>query len=589
MICPHCLSDNPERASSCQGCGRDLGGGPGQAAGKTDGPAPAQRGLFETGQVLAGRFELVRELGRGSLGVVHLARDRELGGKETALKIFYPALRRRPAYLERLTEVVRINQDLTHPGVVSVFDLGGEGDWTFVISEYFPAPSLREIMNRRAAEGRRFTLDEALAVVSPVLEALEYAHHRRTHTDLKPENILVGGEASAPLVKLTDFGTADVLSPALFTTTAQGLGTARYLSPEQVAGERGVGPATDLYAAGVIFYEMLTGQRPRGRFPLPGEIVPGLPVGVDRVTARALGPSPGDRFRNAAEFRDALIEAAQGPPGRPAAPEATLTPGAPVPPVRTDGAGRSWLRLGGQLALGLVALIVVLLAVKFILLGGSAHRTEQVAAFLSQARTAISAGRLDEAGELVRRALKVDRDNIQAKQLWFAIFDRRRRTTRHEDKLKQYLRHGRQAIDRKRPLLAEKIFKNLLVVDPKNLAARAELKRIAQIMTRVQGLLDQARRAQEARRPIQAAKLFGRVLDLDQDNAAAKKGLAALTDLKRRVEVDLTRAEEDLEGRDLFSAWRLFQKVLAQFPSHARARQGLDRIKAMLRPTDIFV
>jgi len=391
VICPHCLSDNPADVTACRACGRDLGGGSGPAAGRTGDPPPAPPGSFEPGRLLAGRYELVRELGRGSLGVVHLARDRELGGRETALKIIYPALRRRPAYLERLTEVLRVNQDLTHPGIATVFDLDGEGEWTFVVAEYVPAPSLREIMNQRAAEGRRFTLDEALAVVTPVLDALAYAHRHRTHTDLKPENVLVSGEVSAPRVKLTDFGTADVLSPALFTTTAQGLGTARYLSPEQVAGERGVGPATDLYAVGVIFYEMLTGRPPTGRFALPGEIVPGLPAGVDRVTARALGPSPADRFRSAAEFRDALVEAAREPRGRPATPEATPVPSTPG---RTEGTGRSWLKLGGQLALGLVALIVLMVAVKFILLDGPARRGEQVAAFLTRARTAISAGRL---------------------------------------------------------------------------------------------------------------------------------------------------------------------------------------------------
>jgi ankyrin repeat protein/serine/threonine protein kinase len=578
MICPDCLFDNPPRTTSCQACGRPLdrtsGDNPGRSA------AEGKRFRFEPGQVVAGRYRVVKALGRGSLAETYVVQDLEMGGRELVLKAIHPALTRRPEYLARLTEVLVQTRDLVHPGIAAVFDLRKDDEQAFVTTEYLAAPSLARLMAERFAAGRRFSPAECLAVLSPVLAALEAAHDRRLHTDLKPENILVGGDPSAPRVKLTDFGTADVLSPALFLTTAQGLGTMAYLAPEQAAGRRDLGPAADLYAVGAILYEMLTGSRPVGRFALPGEMDRRLPGALDRVVARALSPDAGGRFRTAAEFQIALAGAVQAPPDRPepTRPETVSPPPPARPPLRR--------RLVPQAVVVLV--VVAALIVGLRLFSGSPAPDARVTSLLDHARTALQAGRVTEAKNYLSRVFELDRDNLAAKRLWFQAYDLSRRASAQQGRIGKYLAQGRRAVDQKRLDLAAKIFKNLLVVDPANKAAQVELARLNKLRDEVKALVTRARAALTAGRLKQAETLFQQAAGIDADAPAVKQGLTETARLKQGLEDDLQRAEEDLELRRLFAAWARFQEVLRRYPGLDRAREGLARLRAGLKPGDIF-
>jgi ankyrin repeat protein/tetratricopeptide (TPR) repeat protein len=586
MICPDCLHENLPGTTTCQACGRPLDRTYEKAA--TEGEPGARRFLFEPGQMVAGRYQVVQALGRGSLAETYLVSDLDLGGRQLVLKAIHPALARRPEYLTRLTEVLLINRDLAHPGIAAVFDLQRDGDLAFVTTEYWAGQSLAGLMAERAA--KRFTPTECLAVLSPVLAALAEAHHLRIHTDLKPENILVKGELTSPWIKLTDFGTADVLSGPLFLTTAQSLGAMAYLAPEQAAGRRDLGPATDLYAVGAVLYEMLTGRPPMGRFALPGEMDRRLPGALDRVIARALSPDPDGRFQSAAEFQAALAEAVRAPsvaqessvtrPEVPAASEATATETGPRPGL--------WRRLIPQAVLVLVAVAALIAGLKLFGPGSGPGPDARVTGLLDQARTALKAGRVTAAKNFLSRVLELDRDNLAAKRLWFQAYDLGRRTRDQKGRIAKYLAQGRRAMARKHLELAEKIFKNLLVVDPGNQAARTELARLKKLQARVKSLVARAQKALVARRLKQAETFFEQAAKLDVDHPAIERGLAETARLKQSLVDDLQRAEEDLELRRLFAAWAGFKKVLHRYPGLARAKAGLARLKASLKPEDVF-
>ncbi len=578
MICPDCLFDNPPGTTSCQACGRPLD----RTSENNPGPSgpEGKRFRFEPGQVVAGRYRVVRALGRGSLAETYVVGDLEMGDRELVLKTIHPALTRRPEYLARLTEVLVQTRDLVHPGIAAVFDLHKDGELAFITTEYLAAPSLAKVMAERFAAGQRFSPAECLAVLSPVLAALDAVHGRRLHTDLKPENILVAGDLGSPRVKLTDFGTADVLSPALFLTTAQGLGTMAYLAPEQAAGRRDLSPAADLYAVGAILYEMLTGSRPVGRFALPGELDRRLPGALDRVIARVLSPDAGGRFRSAAEFQIALAGAVQAPPDKPET-ERPETPPPSVPVRRT-----LWRRLIPEAILVLLAVAALIAGLR--LFTGSPGPDARVTSLLEHARTALKAGRAVEAKNYLSRVFELDRDNLAAKRLWFQAYDLGHRSTVRQGRIEKYLAQGRRAIDRKRLDLAEKIFKNLLVVDPGNKAARAEMARLKKLRDKVKSLVTRGRAALAARHLKQAETLFRQAAGIDADHPAVKRGLAETAQLKQGLEDDLQRAEEDLELGRRFAAWARFQKVLRHYPGLARARAGLARLRAGLKPEDIF-
>ncbi|HEX2551288.1 MAG TPA: Stk1 family PASTA domain-containing Ser/Thr kinase, partial [Nocardioidaceae bacterium] len=265
------------------------------------------------GRVIDGRYRILSHLADGGMASVYVALDGRLD-REVALKIMRPGLAADEVFVNRFRAEARSAARLSHPNVVAVYDQGEDAGEVFLAMELVEGKTLREVIHEEAP----LTAREALAVLEPILLALRAAHVAgMIHRDVKPENVIVRGDGE---VKVADFGLARAITNQ--TTTSQTgvlLGTVSYLSPEQV--ERGVAdPRSDVYAAGLLLFEMLTGRTAvtgetpiqiaynhvHGSIPAPSSVVPTVPDTLDDLVARATAPRPDDRFESAAEFVTAL-------------------------------------------------------------------------------------------------------------------------------------------------------------------------------------------------------------------------------------------------------------------------------------------
>ncbi len=265
-----------------------------------------------------GRYEVVRVLGKGAMGVVCEARDPRLA-RTVAIKTIR-ADQLTPtqvaAYEARFLTEARSVARLSHPNIVSVFDSGQAGELAYLVMEFVPGVNLKHCLN----QGVKFTPWGAVKVVLDVLAALDHAHKQKIlHRDVKPENILLD---SAGWVKLTDFGIAKILDAEDDNGTqlsGHSIGTPRYMSPEQVRGQP-LDERSDLFSAGVLLYELLTARLPfdgSNQFaiaaqilneapPLPSSVNPAVPMALDAVVVRAMAKHPAERFQTGADFADAL-------------------------------------------------------------------------------------------------------------------------------------------------------------------------------------------------------------------------------------------------------------------------------------------
>src|SRR5829696_1042548 len=268
-----------------------------------------------------GRYALGELLGGGGMANVYLARDDVLG-RDVALKVLRGQYANDEDFVERFRREAKNAAALNHPDIVQVYDQGHTEDRTYYIAmEYVPGGTLAQ---RIKGEG---PLDpgEAAGVASRVADALAVAHARGiVHRDIKPQNVLLSATGEA---KVADFGIARAVSASTVTETSLILGTAAYMSPEQVRGER-VGPASDFYSLGVVLYEMLTGQLPYAADnPLATamkhldeptrrhrEANPAVPEELDALTAKLLAKDPGDRYASAAELAEDLGRVHDGLP-----------------------------------------------------------------------------------------------------------------------------------------------------------------------------------------------------------------------------------------------------------------------------------
>ncbi|HVE41119.1 MAG TPA: protein kinase [Planctomycetota bacterium] len=266
------------------------------------------------------RYELLDVLGEGAMSVVHRARDRQLG-RIVAVKVLRDSLFGHPVVRERFARESQALARLDHPGVVKVFDAGGEGGQAYLVMELVPGEPLSKILERKALDRRGL-----LRLLEKVARGIHHAHEKGIiHRDLKPDNILVSGEQP----KVADFGLAHLVesSPAL-TRSGAVLGTPMYMAPEQIEGGREVTARTDVHALGILLYEILTGRTPYSGTTLPEvyasiaqnepeplrRVDPTVPWELDAVALKAIEKDPSRRYASAEEFAEELRRHLAGEP-----------------------------------------------------------------------------------------------------------------------------------------------------------------------------------------------------------------------------------------------------------------------------------
>jgi eukaryotic-like serine/threonine-protein kinase len=288
-------------------------------------------------RLLGDRYELDGVVGRGGMAEVYRARDLRLD-RTVAIKTLRTDLARDQTFQARFRREAQSAASLNNPSIVAVYDTGEDmaagGPVPFIVMEYVDGRTVRDLL----IEGHRLLPERTLEIVSGVLRALEYSHQAGiVHRDIKPGNVMVTRNGD---VKVMDFGIARAMSDsqATMTQTAQVIGTAQYLSPEQARGER-VDARSDLYSTGCLMYELLTGRPPfTGDSPVaiayqhvrenpvpPSQVDPSLPRWADSIVLKAMAKSPNDRYQSAAEMQQDIQRAASG-----------MQVAAAAPPTRAD-------------------------------------------------------------------------------------------------------------------------------------------------------------------------------------------------------------------------------------------------------------
>ncbi len=277
-------------------------------------------------RLLGGRYELEGIVGRGGMAEVFRARDIRLD-RIVAVKTLRDDLARDQTFQARFRREAQSAASLNHPSIVAVYDTGedmvGPTPVPYIVMEYVDGRTLRDLLR----DDRRLLPERALEITDGVLRALDYSHRNGiVHRDIKPGNVMLTKTGD---VKVMDFGIARAVSDtqATMTQTAQVIGTAQYLSPEQARGER-VDARSDLYSTGCLLYELLTGRPPfTGDSPVaiayqhvrenpvpPSRVDPEIPAWADSIVLKAMEKDPGDRYQSAGEMRNDIQRALQGMP-----------------------------------------------------------------------------------------------------------------------------------------------------------------------------------------------------------------------------------------------------------------------------------
>lgn len=264
------------------------------------------------------KFEIIGLIGQGGMGAVYEVRQRDLD-RIVALKILPPAIGEQPGFAERFTREARALAKLNHPGIVTIHEFGQAGGYYFIVMEHVDGMNLRELL----ANGR-ISPREALAIVPKICGALQFAHdHGIIHRDIKPENILLDRTGR---VKVADFGLAKLASmpedipgveesggAAFLTEAGKVMGTPSYMAPEQIERPDEVDHRADIYALGVVFYQMLTGELPGSSLKAPSATVK-VDVRLDEIVLKALEKKPEMRFQQASVMKTRIEEAGESAP-----------------------------------------------------------------------------------------------------------------------------------------------------------------------------------------------------------------------------------------------------------------------------------
>ncbi len=272
------------------------------------------------------QLEILECLGRGGMGVVYKARQKSLN-RLVALKLLAPERVGDAKFAERFTHEARALAALNHPNIVTIYDFGQTGGFYYLLMEFVDGVNLRQLLR-----ARKFTPEEALAIVPPLCDALQFAHNRGiVHRDIKPENLLLNKDGR---IKVADFGIAKIMDEeaigslvskpeSMATTGAHGvtrptheraIGTPGYSAPEQKTDPQHVDSRADIYSLGVVFYEMLTGQLPGKKLEAPSRKVQ-IDVRLDEVVLRALEQNPDLRYQHVSEVKTLVETIATTPRG----------------------------------------------------------------------------------------------------------------------------------------------------------------------------------------------------------------------------------------------------------------------------------
>src|SRR5215472_15229843 len=328
MECPVCATQNPETASQCGKCHTPLPDSdslntlndkgtleawtvvPKSASSAR--PSAVVSGELAPGTLLAGRYEVLQLLGRGGMGAVYKARDKELD-RFVALKLIRPEFARNPEVLRRFKQELILARQVTHKNVIRIFDLGQSDGVKFITMEFVEGRDIRTLLSDKG----KFPPNEAARIMLQICRALEAAHGEHViHRDLKPQNIMLDGKGR---VYVMDFGIARSVHVPGMTQTGALIGTPEYMSPEQARGEN-LDQRSDIFSLGVIFYEILTGKKPypsdvplatlwkrmQERVTPPVKLEPALPLPLNAIVVKALEIDPENRFASAREMAHSL-------------------------------------------------------------------------------------------------------------------------------------------------------------------------------------------------------------------------------------------------------------------------------------------
>ena len=313
--CPQCgkqlAADTPQ--GLCPSCLMKVGLGTQFSAGGAKQPSPPVAMPLDQIAKLFPQLEILELLGQGGMGLVYKARQPALD-RLVALKILSPELGKDPSFAERFSREAKALGRLNHPNIVGVYDFGQAGDYYYFLMEYVDGMNLWQLQQAK----QRISPEEALGIVPKICEALQYAHDEGiVHRDIKPGNILIDKKGR---VKIADFGLAKIVGAAPeavpITQSRMTMGTPHYMAPEQIEKPLNVDHRADIYSLGVVFYEMLTGELPLGRFAAPSEKVQ-VDVRVDEVVLRALEKEPQKRYQQVSEVKtkvEAISRVPSAPP-----------------------------------------------------------------------------------------------------------------------------------------------------------------------------------------------------------------------------------------------------------------------------------
>src|SRR6056297_356258 len=264
------------------------------------------------GKIINDRYKIIKEIGKGGMAIVYSAHDTLLDRK-VAIKMLRPEHYSDNDFKEKFRQEARAVARLSHPNVVSIYDIGIDDDYIFLVMEIIKGQNLKDLIKERG----HLSLVEALEIAKQIASALDVAHKNNiVHCDIKPHNIILTDDME---VKVTDFGIARAVSSATMKVTDTIVGSAQYFSPEQAKGGD-IKAYSDLYSLGIVLYEMTTGELPfHGESPIsvalkhlqqeavrPAQINKDIPADVDDLIMKAMAKNPSDRFQSASQMREEI-------------------------------------------------------------------------------------------------------------------------------------------------------------------------------------------------------------------------------------------------------------------------------------------